>query len=206
MTTSSPQVRRANIEDLPQLVLLWRREQFDLADLEKRFKEFQVIDAPSGGLAGAVGLQVVGSEGVLHSEAFARNEQAEALRPHFWERAQVVARNHGLARLWTQFATPFWNHSGFRHASAEELTKLPAAFGADPRPWQFLQLREDAAMPVSIDKEFAMFREMERERTEKTLRQAKTLKLLAVVIVLVVMVVFVVGMLAWFKTRGQAAP
>lgn len=201
MTTPSPQVRRANIEDLPQLVLLWQREQFDTADLEKRFKEFQVVDDGAGGLAGAMGLQVVGHEGCLHSEVFARYEQADALRQLFLERAHVIAKNHGLFRLWTQFSTPFWNQPGLRHAGAEELTKLPAGFGGDARPWRFMQLREEASAPPSIDKEFAMFREMERERTERVLRQAKTLKTVAVVIVLAVMGVFAVGIMAWFKTR-----
>ncbi|MBK7997194.1 MAG: hypothetical protein IPK15_00305 [Verrucomicrobia bacterium] len=107
-------------------------------------------------------------------------------------------------RLWTQFATPFWNHSGFRYASPELQAKLPAAFGGDPRPWQFLQLKEEVAVPVSADKEFAMFRAMERERTENMMRQAKLLKVVAVIVVLVVIVVFAVGMFAWMKARGQA--
>lgn len=204
MTTPNPQVRRANIEDLPQLVLLWRKEGYSVADYEKRFKEFQVIDAPEGGLAAAVALQVAGSEGRLHSEAYARNELADHWRAFIWERAQVVAQNHGLVRLWTQLATPFWNHSGFRHASPEVQARLPAAFGGDPQPWQFLQLREEVAAPVSVDKEFAMFRAMERERTEGLMRQAKLLKVVAVIVVLVVIVVFAVGMFAWMKTRGQA--
>ena len=203
MTTPNLQVRRATIEDLPQLVLLWRREGFAVSDLEKRFKEFQVIDAPEGGLAAAVGLQIAGSEARLHSEAFARNEQADACRLLIWERAQVVAKNHGLVRLWTQFATPFWNHSGFRHPTTEMLTKLPPAFAGDPRPWQFLQLKDDAAAPVSVDKEFEMVRAIEQERTAAVMRQAKMLKVLAVVIVLVVLAVFAVGMFAWMKTRGQ---
>ena len=203
MTPPDPQVRRATIEDLPQLVLLWQREGYAVSDLEKRFKEFQVIGAPEGGLAAAVGLQVAGSEARLHSEAFARNEQADACRHLIWERAQVVAQNHGLVRLWTQFATPFWNHSGFRYATADALAKLPPAFAGDPRPWQFLQLKDDAAAPVSVDKEFEMFRVMERERTAAVMRQAKLLKAFAVVIVLAVLAVFAVGMFAWMKTRGQ---
>ncbi len=201
MTTPSPQVRRANIEDLPQLALLWKRERFDVTDLEKRFKEFQVVDDGAGGLAGAMGLQVLGHEGCLHSEAFARHEQADALRQLFWERVHVIAKNHGLVRLWTQFATPFWNQCGLRFAGADELTKLPAGFGGDARPWRFEQLREETSGPPSIEKEFAMFREMERERTERVLRQAKTLKVVAIVIVLAVVGVFAVGIAAWFKTR-----
>lgn len=206
MTTPNPQVRRANIEDLPQLVLLWRKEGYSVELLEKRFKEFQVIDAPQGGLAAAVGLHVVGSEGCLYSEAYARNEEADACRARIWERAQVVAQNHGLVRLWTQFATPFWNHSGFRYADSEILAKKPDGFGADPMPWQFLQLREESAAPPAVDKEFAMFRAMERERTDNMMRQAKMLKVVAFFIVLIVIVIFVIGMFAWMKTRGQARP
>lgn len=204
MTTPNPQVRRATIEDLPQLVLLWRQEGFAVPDFEKRFKEFQVIEAPEGGLAAAVGLQVIGLEGRLHSEVFARNEQADACRLLIWERAQVVAKNHGLVRLWIQFSTPFWNHSGFRYATPEVQAKLPPAFAGNPAPWQFLQLKEEPAGPAaSVDKEFEMFRVMERERTEALMQKAKLLKVVAIVVVLVVLVLFAVGMFAWMKTRGQ---
>ena len=161
MTTSNPQVRRATIEDLPKLVPLWQQELLATPQLEKRFKEFQVVES-EGEIIGAVGLEVAGSEGRLHSEVFAHPEQSDALRALLWERAQVVAQNHGLVRLWTQFATPFWNHSGFRYAGADQLAKLPASFGTNPQPWQYLQLRDDAAAPVSIDKEFALFKQMEK--------------------------------------------
>ena len=74
------------------------------------------------------------------------------------------------------------------------------------RPWQFLQLREESAAPPSVDKEFAMFRAMERERTDSMMRRAKTLKVVAFFVVLAVIVIFAIGMFAWMKTRGQAAP
>lgn len=203
MTTPNPQVRRATIEDLPKLVALWQDENLATPDLEKRFKEFQLVEGANGEVLAAIGLQVAGPEARLHSEVFAYHEQADELRELLWKRTQVVAKNHGLVRLWTQFATPFWNHSGFKYAPGDTLAKLPPAFGSDPHPWQFLQLKEDSAAPVSVDKEFAMFREMEKERTDKILRQARMLKVFAVLVVLVVFVLFAVGMVAWFKTRGQ---
>ena len=204
MTTPNPQVRRATIEDLPKLVSLWQAENLATTDLEKRFKEFQVVEGAGGELLAAVGLQVAGTEARLHNEVFAHPEQSDALRELLWERSQVIAKNHGLVRLWTQFATPFWNHSGFRYATGDTLAKLPPAFGGDPHPWQFLQLKEESAAPVSVEKEFAMFREMEKERTDKMLRQARMLKIFAVLIVLAVAIVFAIGMFAWMKTRGQA--
>lgn len=203
MTTPNPQVRRATIEDLPNLVELWRQENLPAQDLEKRFKEFQIIESAGGELAAAVGLQVAGLEARLHSEVFAHAEQADALRELLWERAQVVAQNHGLVRLWTQFSTPFWNHSGFRHPAPDVLAKLPPVFGGEPLPWQFLQLKDEVAAPVSVDKEFALFREMEKERTAKIFRQAKTLKLVALMVVLAVFGLVAFLVVSWFQARGK---
>jgi len=203
MTTPNLQVRRATIEDLPKLVELWQQENLPAPDLEKRFKEFQVVEDAEGEIAAAVGLQVAGLEARLHSEVFTHPEQADALRELLWERAQVVAQNHGLVRLWTQFSTPFWNHSGFRHPAPDVLAKLPSVFGGDPQPWQFLKIKDEAAAPVSLDKEFALFREMEKERTEKIFRQAKALKLVAFMVVLVVFGLIAFLALSWFRARGK---
>jgi len=202
MTTTNPQVRRATIEDLPKLTVLWQQENLPCHDLEKRFKEFQVVES-GGEIVAAAGLQVVGAEGHLHSEVFAHAEQSDAMRELLWERAQVLAQNHGLVRLWSQFSTPFWNHSGFRVATADMLARRPAAFGDNGHPWQFLQIKDDAAAPVSIDKEFALFREMEKERTNKMFQQAKVLKLVAVVVVLVVFGLVAFLVVSWFRARGR---
>jgi len=203
MTIPNLQVRRATVEDIARLVPLWQQEDLPWQALEKRFKEFQVVEEPGGELLGALGLEISGTEGRLHSEVFAHPEQADALRDLLWERIQVVARNHGLVRVWSQFATPFWHHSGFQYASAEVLTKLPAAFGDGGQPWQMVQLRDEAAAPVSVDKEFAAFKEMERENTQKMLRQAKVLKMVAAVIVMAVFVLVALFFFSWIKARSH---
>lgn len=203
MTIPNVQVRRATVEDIARLVPLWQQEDLPWQALEKRFREFQVAEEPGGELLGALGLEIAGSECRLHSEVFAHPEQADALRDLLWERVQVVAKNHGLVRIWSQFATPFWHHSGFRHPTAEVLAKLPAAFGNGGQPWQFVQLREETVAPVSIDKEFAAFKEMERENTEKILRRAKVLKMVAAAIVMGVFVLTALFFLSWFRARGR---
>ncbi len=203
MTTQNPQVRRATVEDVPKLATLWKAEGLPVPILEKRFKEFQVVEGPNGSILGGTGLEIVGLEGRLHSEAFAQPEQAEALRALFWERFQVLAQNHGLVRLWTQFATPFWTHSGFQVAPGETLEKLPAAFGSDPHPWRFLQLRNEPSNVPSIEKEFAMFKEMEQERTARLLRQAKVMKLVAAVVVMLVFILVAFWIVTWYKTQGR---
>jgi N-acetylglutamate synthase-like GNAT family acetyltransferase len=203
MTVPNLQVRRATIEDIARLMPLWQQEDLPWQALEKRFKEFQVVEEPGGELLGALGLEISGAEGRLHSEVFAHPEQADALRDMLWERTQVVAKNHGLVRIWSQFATPFWHHSGFQYAPAETLAKLPATFGNGGQPWQFVQLRDEAVAPISIDKEFAAFKELERENTQKVLRQAKVLKMVAAAVVMAVFILVALFFFSWFKARSH---
>jgi N-acetylglutamate synthase-like GNAT family acetyltransferase len=203
MSMPSPPVRRATIEDLPKLVPLWEAEGLPVIEMEKRFKEFQIIEGSDGSIAGAIGLQIVGLEGHLHSEAFAHPEFADALRALFWERLQVVAQNHGLVRIWTQFATPFWNHSGFSYVAGDVASKLPPAFGQGAAPWRFVRLRPDPPSVSSIDKEFAMFKEIENERTARLLRHAKVMKMIAAVVVMAVFVLVAFWVLAWYRTQAQ---
>jgi N-acetylglutamate synthase-like GNAT family acetyltransferase len=203
MTDASVQVRRATIEDIPQLVSLWQQENLPAAELEKRFKEFQVVQGPGGEVLGTIGLQISGNQGRLHSEALLHPEQSDAVRQKLWERITLVAQNFGLARVWVQSSAPFWGTLGFVAANGEVLAKLPAEFASAGGNWSTLQLKEEAAA-VSIDKEFALFREAERERTEKLFRQARVLKMLAGVIAVAVFALVAVWAFLFFKNyRGR---
>jgi N-acetylglutamate synthase-like GNAT family acetyltransferase len=203
MSTSQLQVRRATIDDLPKLVPLWREEKLDVDDLEKRFKEFQVADDSQGNFIGALGLQIAGQQGRLHSEVFARPEHADAAREKLLERVQILANNHGLVRVWTQFSTPFWHQNGFAPAPGDVLAKLPPAFSANSAPWLFLKLREEGAGAISIDKEFALFKEAERERTEAMFRQARFLKIIAYVLAGAVLILIGFLTLRFFQVRRR---
>jgi N-acetylglutamate synthase-like GNAT family acetyltransferase len=201
-TVSTPtlQVRRATVDDIPKLIELWRQENLPAQDLEGRFKEFQVIENGNGGIAAAIGLQVAGQEGRLHSEVFEDFGQADTSRGSLWERVRTVAQNHGLVRVWTQFTSPYWRTIGFDYPSNELLTKLPNNFGADRTPWLFVQLRQEVPT-VSLDKEFALFRESEREQTEKMMRQARMLKILAGIIAVAVLGLVVVWAIMFFRVQ-----
>jgi len=182
MTDANVQVRRATIEDIPQLVSLWQQENLPATDLEKRFKEFQVVQGPGGEILGTIGLQISGNQGRLHSEALLHPEQSDALRQKLWERIALVTQNFGLVRVWIQSGAPFWGTIGFVSATGEAMSKLPPEFAGASGNWSTLQLKEDVGTVTSIDKEFAMFREAERERTEKMFRQARVLKMVAGVV------------------------
>lgn len=202
MTTPSLTARRATIEDLQKLIPLWTREGLPAEELGKRFQEFQVVDGPGGELAGAIGLQLAGHEGRLHSEAFLHPEEAEATRARLWERVQTISKNHGLVRMWTQLDAPFWHQNGFGNPTPEIASKLPAAFAGNPAPWSFLQLRDEAAMGPSIEKEFAMFREMQKEETDRIFRHAKVMKLVAGIVLVAVFVLLAIWMITWFKAQA----
>lgn len=202
MSTRQPQARRATIDDLSKLTPLWRAEGLATHDLEKRFKEFQVIEGADGDVLGAVGLQISSQEGRLHSETFAHPEDSDALRQQLWERVQMVANNHGIIRLWTQLESPFWHHVGFTTASGDLMVRLPGVFASDHhRPWSFYQLRSETAPAVLLDREFAVFREAEKERTEKIFRQARVLKMIAVTLAVVVLSFVIIW--AFFFVRLQ---
>lgn len=203
MTTSNVQVRRATIEDVPGLVALWQQENLPWDNLDKRFKEFQVVLSAEGELLGGIGLLISGLEGMLHSEVFAHPEQADILRELLWQRFQILAKNHGLTRLWTCIFTPFWHQIGFQPATKEIVTRLPAAFANQDGPWFFLQLKDEVGSSISLDKEFALFKEAEKEQTAKLFRQARVLKVIATVLGITVFLLVIVWVFFFFKAQGH---
>jgi N-acetylglutamate synthase-like GNAT family acetyltransferase len=180
-------VRRATLDDLPQLQELWRLEKLPVEVLRDRFTEFQVVADPEGRVVGAVGMQITDKQGRLHSELFPRYELAETLRPLLWERHKKVAQNHGVVRVWTQLTAPYWQTGDFHDASGEELAALPANFAGQGGSWSTVQLREQIAAIDTLEKELAMFREIERAKTDRMFKQAKVFKVVAVTIALVLL-------------------
>jgi N-acetylglutamate synthase-like GNAT family acetyltransferase len=205
MTTPEHQVRRATVEDLPQLRELWRQANLPWQDLEKQFKDFQIVQAASGPLLAAIGLRLASNQGWLFSEAFAQPDQAETLRPLLWERVRIVAQNHGLVRLWTQGTTPFWQVNGFLAAGPEQLAKRPESFATDDRPWLVIQLRDEGAASLNLDKEFAVFQEAQKEERERLMRQARVAKLIALVVGLAVFAAVIV-LLFRFQSAASRRP
>jgi flagellar biogenesis protein FliO len=69
-------------------------------------------------------------------------------------------------------------------------------------PWLCLQLRDDAALTPSIEKEFALFKEMQQEETQRMFRRARAMKIVAAIVVLVVFVLVAVWVVTWMKMQG----
>ena len=174
---NSYRTRRATVDDLAQLAELWKAAQLPVAALEKKFTDFQVAEDDEGRLVGAIGLQIEGSNGRVHSETFADLALADPLRPALWKRLQTVAQNHGLFRLWTGEAAPWWKKdAGFSPPSDEVLQKLPESYGPRQPSWLVLRLKEETADPDLLDKEIAMFKEAERLKRETLMARAKIIR------------------------------
>jgi len=178
-------VRRATVDDLEALRALWETMHFPALELERRLTEFQVAVAEDGGLLGTLGMQINGRHGMLHSEAFSDFALADVLRQQLWARMQSVVCNHGLARLWTRETAPFWKQNGFQAADGAALKKLPTAWATDQADWLTLQLRDEAALEMSLDKEFARFKEEEKRSMAKALNRGRTLKFVATVLAII---------------------
>jgi hypothetical protein len=198
MNPSPYRLRRATLDDLSPLTALWKSMNFADDDLGKRITEFQVAESAEGKLVGAVGLQMAERQGRIHSEAFSDFSLADQLRPLLWERIHSVATNHGLLRLWTQERAPFWSRCGLAKADAEALEKLSAIWREASGDWLTIKLKDDLETVASLDKEFALFMQSEKQRTERAFQQARILKLVATLVALALLILVMVGaFLVW---------
>jgi len=185
MNPADYKVRRATIEDLNALIPLWKSMKLGGQGLEQRITEFQVAVDSVGTVVGAVGFQIVGKQALLHSEGFTDFSLADGLRPLLWERLKMLAANHGTVHVWSREESRFWSQEALGKPDAQALEKLPPAWKDLPGEWHCVKLREDVEEVLSMDKEFAMFAQAERERSRNALSQAKMLKTIATVIALI---------------------
>ena len=190
--------RRATLEDLPQLISLWRLERLPAGALEKRFTEFQIVSDTAGQVLGAIGIQIVGSHGLLHSESMAKPELSETLRELLWKRLQVIIQNHALERLWTQMNNVPWRDRGFAGASAEQIKTLPPLFNAGESEWQTITLRA-ADANAAVEREMAQFKTLQQEEAARLRRRVQWLKRIALGITVVVFLLVVVWAVVLLK-------
>ena len=186
-------VRRATLDDLGELQKLWSFMRFEADALAKRTTEFQVAEDLNNNIVGAVGLQILQKQGLIHSEAFIDFSQADPVRPQFWERIKTLANNLGVVRLWTLENSSFWKSCGLEKADATAMEKLPATWRELGSEWLTLKLKEDVDELLSADAELALFMEAERRRSEKTVAHARLVKGIATGIAILLLIGVVVA-------------
>ena len=206
MNPSDYRVRRATLDDIGTLKALWQTMRFAEGELERRLTEFQVVEGPDNKVVGALGFQMAERQGRIHGETFADFAIADSMRPLLWARVQALATNHGVFRLWTQERAPFWTQNGFQAVDDKTLAKLPSVWNDASSGWRTLQLKDEETI-ASLEKEFAMFMESEKQRSAQALDQAKTLKTVVTIFAFIVAVaVFAAAAYLWFIRKASGSP
>lgn len=205
MTAPNYRVRRATLDDLPALKPLWESMRFAVEDLEKRLTEFQIAENAQGEIVGAIGFRMAGRQGCIHSESYPDFSVADAVRPLFGERLQVLSANHGIARLWTQENAPYWGREGFQPADEEVLKSLPTAWLNEGATWLTLQLKSEAAF-VSLEKELALMMQAEKAHTTKMHERARLIKICATVTAIIFGIVVIGSLFYLMRKPGALTP
>lgn len=206
MNPTDFRVRRATIEDLPALTALWQSMNLPVNGRDRRLTEFQIATDAAGKLAGAIGFQLVGKQGLIHSEGFTDFGVADIVRPMLWERLQTVATNHGTVRAWTKEIAPFWKQIGLAEPDAETLAKLPVFSSDQPGKWLTIKLREDIEEVLSLDKEFELFKQSAEQQSLAALSQAKILKTVATALAVILAIVVVVAVVYMMSHQNPGGP
>jgi N-acetylglutamate synthase-like GNAT family acetyltransferase len=194
--------RRATLEDLPGLKALWAAERLPVTELEKRFTEFQLVLDGRGQIAGAVALRMHKLHGHIHSEIFARRDDAAVLRPMLWQRVLTVAKNNGLARLWTMPTASFYREQGLADVDETIRAKLPEPFGSPNSDWISLKLKEENQNAISLEKEFEIFAQSQKDATEQLMTKAKAFRLMAYALLVLALGALAVLIVAVMRARG----
>lgn len=200
-------VRRATLDDLPALRELWKWADLPVDMIEKRFTEVQLAESSDGALAGALFFQAERQHGHIHHDSFMVQPDEDKVRAAFWERLQVLGRNFGLFRLWTQSTDPFWASKGFKPADPKALEKLPSNFKASGAQgeWLTLALKEESADGLSVEQQFEIFTQSQKLETERLIAQAQVFKKIAYGILLIVSGAFLIyAAKLWVAYRARA--
>ena len=174
-------VRRATIYDLDSLKAIWVAMRVPPDNLEKRLTEFQVVES-EGKINGTIGIQVQGSQALLHSEGYLDFSTADESRELFWERIQKLASNLGVFRIWTQEDCPFWLREGFQRADEALLKRLPEGWQNENPTWFSLQLKNEEAINNALNNQFAGFLADERKQATRLSDGARKLTLTVTVL------------------------
>ena len=175
-------VRRATLDDLVALRAIWLSMRLPADELEKRLKEFQVVQDGEGNVLGAVAIQFSKQHALLYGEAFSDFSVADSARQLFWQRFEALAANHGIFRIWTQETSPFWKHWGFQPANAEILSRLPDEWKTSEGQWLTLELKNEEAVASALETKFAGFMDAEKKQTALVAEKARTLNHIITVI------------------------
>lgn len=178
--------RRAAVEDLAALQTLWQENGLPWEQLGGFLAEFQVAVDEDGLITAAVGLLIEGEHALLHTEAVRPNTDGDLARSALWRRVQIVARNQGVERIWTQEDAEYWATVGFAPVPPPLAERAPASFLKTSEEWRACDLLDPERAKAMIHEQLAIL-EAERMQSAAAFQQkVKNFRLFAILLALVV--------------------
>jgi len=193
--------RRAVAEDLAALQALWMEAGLPWEQLAGYLNEFQVTVDDSGLITSAIGLLIEGDQALLHTEAVHPGADADLSRAALWKRVQIVARNQGVQRIWTQEDADYWRVSGFSPVPPPLVERVPASFLKTADTWLACDLMDPERAKVIINEQLAI---LEAERHLAAAEFQRKVRIFRIAAILLAFVVLCACM--WLLYRVVQAP
>ena len=176
--------RRATIEDLGALEILWSQSALPATELGKFLTEFHVVTDSDGQILHAIGLLVEGDQALLHSEALSAPQSIEpdACRAAVWRRLRILARNQGISRIWTQEDAEYWQVSGYQPISESQLPAELPSFVPREAGWWMHQSPDATQADLMVQREFALWKTQREQESQSFQQRVKTFRAVALVL------------------------
>jgi amino-acid N-acetyltransferase len=142
---NGPAIERARPEDAEEIEALLRASNLPLAGAGEHIGRFFVA-RDAGAIAGVIGLEAYGEEGLLRSLAVRESDRSKGIGRELYLRLIAESRSLGMRRLvlLTTTAAPYFRARGFRNVGRETITgsmRLSAEFtGACPDSAECMEL------------------------------------------------------------------
>lgn len=193
--------RRAAVEDLAALQALWMENGLPWEALGEYLNEFQVTVDDSGLITGAIGLLIEGGQALLHTEAVRPGTDADVSRAALWRRVQIVARNQGVERIWTQEDADYWRASGFSPVPPPLVERAPASFLKSADAWLACDLMDPERAKAMINEQLAIMEAQRLQAAEEFQRKVRIFRIAAILLAFGVLVLCV-----WLLYRVVQTP
>jgi N-acetylglutamate synthase-like GNAT family acetyltransferase len=174
--------RRASVEDLPALQELWQAAGLPWDQLDGFLNEFQLVTDENGVIAGGIGLLIEGSQALLHTEAVGAEVDADAVRATLWRRVQLIARNQGVQRIWTQEDADYWTASGFVTAAPPPDGRPRPSFLDPTATWLAFDLVDPARAQGMITEQLALLEAARMQESAELEKRIKSFRLAAILV------------------------
>lgn len=117
-------LRPARPEDLPQMLALLEASDLPTAGVAEWLSTFLVAES-EGRIAGAIGLEIYGSDGLLRSAVVSPGLRGRGVGAALTEGVLALARERGLATVYllTQTAADYFPRHGFRRITRAEVSE-----------------------------------------------------------------------------------